>query len=74
MYPIDYFEYLRGYGCWVHFIEEKSNSTSYWLMGDNFLRAYYQVYDMDNLRVGLAPADLIRYGDFGVGDPGPIVR
>lgn len=73
MYPIDYMEYLPNYGCWVHFIEETSGSTSYWLFGDNFLRAYYQVYDMDGLKIGLAPADAIRNGNFGVGDPGPII-
>lgn len=28
-------------------------------MGDNFLRGYYQVYDMDNLAIGLADSDYI---------------
>lgn len=28
---------------------------------------------MDNLRIGLASSDLIRNGNYGVGDPGPIL-
>lgn len=48
MYPFDYFEYYKGYGCWVMFGEDSSASSTYWILGDNFLRTYYQIYDMSN--------------------------
>jgi len=32
--------------------ETNVNST-FWLMGDSFLRAYYSIYDMENARIGL---------------------
>ena len=33
-------------------------------MGDNFLRGYYQVYDMIGMRIGLADSSIIINGSF----------
>ena len=36
-----------------------------WLLGDNFLRAYYSIYDMDNNRIGLVgDAEVVKDADF----------
>jgi hypothetical protein len=34
-------------------IQEDSSETSAWLMGDPFLRKYYSIYDMDEMKIGL---------------------
>jgi hypothetical protein len=31
---------------------EKSNETSFWVIGTNFLTAYLTIYDVDNQRMG----------------------
>ena len=30
------------------------NDFDHWVLGDSFLRPLYQVYDMENLRIGIA--------------------
>jgi hypothetical protein len=35
------------------FKEELASTGSLWIMGDPFLRAYYSIYDMENLKIGL---------------------
>lgn len=40
--------------CILTFLQDTSSSTKFWLMGDPFMRAYYIVHDMDNLKVGMA--------------------
>lgn len=40
--------------CILAFVEDTSSQTTFWLIGDPFLRAYYIIHDMDNLKVGLA--------------------
>jgi len=32
-----------------------SNSQNYWLFGNNFMRGFYSVFDMDNKKFGFAP-------------------
>ena len=34
-------------------IEDHDPNSNYWLLGDPFLRAFYSIYDMENLKVGL---------------------
>jgi len=49
-----YFQYDSRYeisGCLLDLKGDEGSSE--WLLGDNFLRNYYQVYDMANERVGM---------------------
>jgi len=39
--------------CALMFKEELASTGSLWIMGDPFLRAYYSIYDMENLKIGL---------------------
>jgi hypothetical protein len=45
--------------CYISLIEETKAGTNFWLLGDNFLRAYYQVYDMQGRRIALASSSFI---------------
>ncbi len=45
-------------------MEEKTGKTNFWLLGDNFLRGYYQTYDMTNKLIGLASSKFISNGSF----------
>ena len=39
--------------CMVTFQEELRAEASFWLLGDSFLRAFYSIYDAENMRIGL---------------------
>jgi hypothetical protein len=45
-------------------MEEKVLNINFWLLGDNFLRNYYQVYDMANKQIGLASSKYITNNSF----------
>jgi hypothetical protein len=45
--------------CYIAIVEEPTANVDYWLVGDNFLRGYYQTYDMTRQRVGLASSKYI---------------
>lgn len=45
-------------------MEEKTGNTNFWLLGDNFLRGYYQTYDMTNKLIGLASSKYITNGSY----------
>jgi hypothetical protein len=45
-------------------MEEKTGKTDFWLLGDNFLRGYYQVYDISNRQIGLASSKFITNGSY----------
>ena len=47
-------------------MEEKTANTDFWLLGDNFMRAYYQVYDISNKQIGLASSKFISNGSFSL--------
>lgn len=36
----------------VSFQENSKEATSFWLMGDSFLRAFYTIYDGEHKRIG----------------------
>lgn len=42
--------------CLFTFYPDHDDSSYYWLMGDPFLRAFYSIYDLESLKVGLAGA------------------
>ena len=58
----DYLKYLPYLdACRILILPEVAVTTDMWLLGDPFLRAYYSVYDLDSMEVGLAGvAELIR--------------
>eukprot|EP00347_Sterkiella_histriomuscorum_P009776 403339937 len=62
------FQYLQTYsglsGCQIQLISDTSSTSTYWLLGDNFLRGYYQVYDMQTPRIGLADYRYITNAQF----------
>mmetsp|Transcript_11290 Transcript_11290/g.11327 ORF Transcript_11290/g.11327 Transcript_11290/m.11327 type:complete len:177 (+) Transcript_11290:826-1356(+) len=64
MKPENYFDYYAGYGCWYLVASELSSTVDYWILGDNFLRGYYQIYDMANLQVGMFSSGFIRNGSY----------
>ena len=58
MRPSDYLLYERvdtsdKKMCMVTFQEELRAEASFWLLGDSFLRAFYSIYDAENMRIGL---------------------
>ena len=50
--------------CYIAIMEEKTGKTDFWLLGDNFLRGYYQVYDITNRQIGLASSKFITNGSY----------
>jgi hypothetical protein len=50
--------------CYIGIMEEKTGKTDFWLLGDNFLRGYYQVYDISNKQMGLASSKFITNGSY----------
>ncbi|CDW71316.1 pepsinogen a [Stylonychia lemnae] len=53
--PFQYLQTFQGIpGCQIQLIEDTSSQSTYWLLGDNFLRGYYQTYEMNAPRIGLA--------------------
>ena len=52
--------------CYLSIIAETTSGTTYWLVGDNFLLAYYQVYDMTNLRIGMASSSYITASQYSI--------
>lgn len=56
--PIDYLVYEKidmndTHMCMISFQEETRPDTTFWLLGDSFLRAFYTIYDFENRRIGL---------------------
>ena len=39
--------------CMISFQRETRENTSYWVLGDSFMRAFYTIYDGENGRIGL---------------------
>ena len=46
----------------ISFQEENRIDQSFWLLGDSFLRAFYSIYDGQNLRIGLVGSSTLAAG------------
>lgn len=64
MYSDDYLEYLEDGVCVVLFLTEPS--IDHWILGTNFIRAYYGIFDYANKVIGFAKSDLLRDGSLGI--------
>lgn len=65
MYPENYLGQTTSTTlCYIGILEEKTGKTDFWLLGDNFLRGYYQVYDISNRQMGLASSKFIVNNSF----------
>jgi hypothetical protein len=56
--PENYFVELSSNLCALCMFESgitTSDGSPYWLLGDNFLRGWYSIHDMENERMGFAP-------------------
>lgn len=56
-------EYERHYDrCMLMFRGVNSETFDHWVLGDAFLRPFYQVYDAENYRIGLV-TNLLTLGE-----------
>eukprot|EP00349_Pseudokeronopsis_sp_Brazil_P000300 CAMPEP_0202961316 /NCGR_PEP_ID=MMETSP1396-20130829/5368_1 /ASSEMBLY_ACC=CAM_ASM_000872 /TAXON_ID= /ORGANISM="Pseudokeronopsis sp., Strain Brazil" /LENGTH=97 /DNA_ID=CAMNT_0049681041 /DNA_START=456 /DNA_END=749 /DNA_ORIENTATION=- len=46
---------------------DESYLSDEWIMGNSFLRGYYTIYDLEEMRVGFFDSDFIRNGSYREG-------
>lgn len=56
--PEFYLEYDEIYDRCLLTLKGVNGDLNHWVLGDSFLRPFYQVYDADNYRIGLMTNEL----------------